>query len=469
MRVNCILWKTKRWLALLLASLLLLISMVWVSPWAARRSSALTDVAAVASTPETLYPDKDAFVYSDKPDEPGMPNEQIFVGYDKLHGYKKERGLLHFDLTEKVPAGATINRATLRLYLAFWQYPSGSSAPMEVKVHRLLNGDWQEDRVTWNTQPSYDEDEKIVTRAIPPGPAGPYDFDVGALVQQWVNREVANNGLALIGDESEGYHDRGFWSKDCNEECGDDQEKWPQLIFEYTEPTPTPTPTPTVPRLSLRLQNDPATEVKAGDEITYTIWYSNTGAGLLTNVVITGHIPSDTIYVPGSATDDVQLENSQIVWRPEDLQEEDGDEVYYRVKVATDENSSLVEGYAGPTATPAMTSTSTETPTSTATPTPTPTTTKSSSAYDPPTTTPTSTPTPTSTSTGMPIHTPTATSTATPTTTATLTPTPTTTRTPTPLVIVNWAEGYSDQTGPVRSNYVFNGGWRVYLPMIMKG
>jgi len=166
-------------------------------------------------------------------------------------------------------------------------------------------------------------------------------------------------------------------------------------------PTPTPTPPP-APRLSLLLQNDPTREVCSGDEITYTIWYSNTGQGLLTGVVITGHVPVNTFYMQGSATDDGMPDETgrHIVWRVEGLRENDGRRGSYRVQVFP----------GAPTVMPTATPTATPTCTPTATPTATPTS----------TVTPTLTATPTSTSTEA--HTPTST----PTSTATPTPTPTT-------------------------------------------
>jgi uncharacterized repeat protein (TIGR01451 family) len=368
MHVNFIFWGAKRWLALLLASLLVLASMVWTGPWTAHRSSAFVDKSPVASTPKTIYPYKDAFVYSSEPDKTGTPDDQIFVGYDKLYGYKQERGLLYFDLSA-LPSGATINQATLHLWLASWQRPAGSNAPMTISVHPL-NGGWEEDTVTWNKWPGHGEE--VASIEVQPGPERWYEFDVTTLVQQWVSGAITNNGFALIGDESVGYHDRSFWSKECDPaKCGTNRERQPQLVIEYTEPTPTPTPIPTpAARLNLLLQNDPTTEVKPGDEITYTISCSNTGEVNLTSVVITGRIPLSTTYVPDSTTPGGQYNagKNQVVWEVGELPQEEGRQFSYRVQVATDENSSVVVD-AGPMVTLTETPTSTKMPTSTGPPT----------------------------------------------------------------------------------------------------
>ncbi len=61
-------------------------------------------------------------------------------------------------------------------------------------------------------------------------------------------------------------------------------------------PTSTSTPTPT-PYLALAFHSDPTGIVHEGDEIIYTILVSNRGESGLTGVVVTGSVPSNTIYI----------------------------------------------------------------------------------------------------------------------------------------------------------------------------
>lgn len=403
-------------------------------------------IAITTSESRTLFSDKDAFVYSANPNAMGAPNDQIFVGYDKLYNFHKERGLLHFNVSE-VPVGSAVTQATFRLWLASWQRPSGSSASMRVGVH-ALNGDWSETSVTWNSWPGHGGE--VTYRDVSPGPEGWYNFDVTSLVQAWVSGSLENHGFALIGVETEGYHDRSFWSKDCDPaKCGVDRERQPQLVIEYAPPTaiptltPTSTPSPTpTPWLSLSLQNDPPGAVTWGQEITYTISYSNSGGLDLHDVIITGLIPSSTTYVSGTVGGDgweYDEGSNKVVFRPGTLARGEVGQGSYLVQVQT--------------ATPAAVTLS------------------SGGTLLPLNNSPTSTPSEISTATAIPTAgPPSGIATAVPT--ATQTPTTTTTRPPTStssLVIGNLAEAWSEETKLVRSNVVFNGEpRRLHLPLVRK-
>lgn len=389
-------------MGLLLVALVLFVltGSVMASTRFTRRGTAFTKLTGQTGKPLTLHPEADAFVSSGHPSEPGTPIDQIFVGYDKLYGYAKERGLLRFDL-RGIPEGAIIERATLRLWLASWQRPVGNWDPMDVHVYPIATP-WDEETVTWNTKPGYDEVPLVNPVAVPPGPEQWIEFDVTRLVQEWVNGARPNHGFMLLGDESEGYHDRSFWSKECDPaKCGANREKQPQLVVEYFVPTPTPTP-----HLELKLQNDPSGSVDQGEFITYTIQYANPNAEILHNVVITGHIPINATYVPDSATPPATPEAQRrvLVW-PAIATLAPGAEgqFFYRVQVAT--STTMVRLIPRPSTAAA--------------------------------------PKPISRSIPRP--------------------------TPTPrLVVVGCAEGDSDETAPVQV-CVFNGGWRVYLPLTGRG
>ena len=376
---------------------------------------------------EVFTPAMDTYVASgpDWADDPRGSSGGLFVGYGDSSAFNlhKTRTFLRFDLTSL--GDVRVDKATLKLYLTFTTFEhQGQDMNFEV---RQVTGDWDERRATWNSPPSYspialdavdvgtDVDRWIEWNNIP-----------ASVVQAWVDNPTQNFGLALASPEGEnpGKHIRNFVAREF--EAG---RYAPQLVVEYTVPTPTPTATPTqLARLNLSLQNDPATEVTLGDVITYTISFSNTGEVILSNVVITGHIPiAWTSYVSRSATlGEYDDESQQVVLKVLELMQGERDEMSYRVQVHT--------------------------PTAPATHTPTPTFTPMPTATD--------TPAVTLISTATPIHTPTRTA------------TPTSTPLPTPPAtvpaIINWAEGSSRQTGRVYSNFVFNGGVRLYLPLMFK-
>lgn len=66
-----------------------------------------------------------------------------------------------------------------------------------------------------------------------------------------------------------------------------------------SSPTPTATPTPPV-AIDLEVSNEPGGWVAPGDEITYTIRYTNEGPGTALNTQIDGKIPANTEFVNGS-------------------------------------------------------------------------------------------------------------------------------------------------------------------------
>jgi len=58
----------------------------------------------------------------------------------------------------------------------------------------------------------------------------------------------------------------------------------------------------------------PCTQVRSGDEITYTTKVSNPTPYSLTNLNLTDPIPANTTYIPGSATNNGQVNGTNIVW-----------------------------------------------------------------------------------------------------------------------------------------------------------
>jgi 2',3'-cyclic-nucleotide 2'-phosphodiesterase (5'-nucleotidase family) len=73
----------------------------------------------------------------------------MYVQSSSGSSYKNERGWVQFNLNSKIPAGATITSAKLKLYC--WR---AQGSDMAASVHGATDG-WTESGLTWATQPGY--------------------------------------------------------------------------------------------------------------------------------------------------------------------------------------------------------------------------------------------------------------------------------------------------------------------------
>src|SRR6202034_1367891 len=92
-----------------------------------------------------------------------------------------------------IPAGATISKATLRLYV---DAVSGSGT---LDVFQVTSS-WTENKVTYNTRPTQQSVSAIVGSSIPITSASYNQFlliDITPLAQGWLNGTIPNNGVAL--------------------------------------------------------------------------------------------------------------------------------------------------------------------------------------------------------------------------------------------------------------------------------
>ena len=149
--------------------------------------------------------------------------------------------LIQFDLSA-IPAGATINSASLQMYRLVNLAAAAPDAPESVNqvyVHRNVGGItnlWTEGGVTWNTTPArYAADDAPSTV----GTANGWHYiTVTSAVRQWVENSASKNGLTLKGDSASAWS-TSFRSK----EAGADYR--PRLVVDYTAPALTSTPTST--------------------------------------------------------------------------------------------------------------------------------------------------------------------------------------------------------------------------------
>ncbi len=115
-------------------------------------------------------------------------------------------GLLRFDV-QSVPASATINQATLRLY----SYSRDNTAVMDVQVHALLRP-WMDTQANWGqastsspwtvpgaNDPLTDRSANPVSTGSVLSSSGWYSFEVTSLVRGWIANPQENYGLVLRG------------------------------------------------------------------------------------------------------------------------------------------------------------------------------------------------------------------------------------------------------------------------------
>jgi hypothetical protein len=236
------------------------------------------------STQRTLYAIEDATVISGFPSENFGDTIDMWAGRDKLHGAEICRSLVWFDLSS-IPTNATINSATLRLSLYYWQ-DRDSGRQRSVTTYRA-KGDWDEDTVTWNSSPSYGEaygSESVGTTFTW------YEFNVTNLVRKWVSGDASNFGIMLRGDESEGV--RGFYTSESQYD--------PELVIDYTvpaDPTPTSTCTPT-PTSTPTGTPTPTVTATPTATPTYTSTPTNTPTATPTNTPTHVSLTPTPTYTP---------------------------------------------------------------------------------------------------------------------------------------------------------------------------
>jgi hypothetical protein len=117
----------------------------------------------------------------------------------EIHGYAR----FDLDALGAVAPGTAVRRATLRA----WIGPTAVDGDVAV---RPISGTWDEHTVTWNSAPSLGAvvDQATIRRD---NVLRYVTFDVTAIVQDWVDGTLANDGLALVPD---GRIDIGLDSKE---------------------------------------------------------------------------------------------------------------------------------------------------------------------------------------------------------------------------------------------------------------
>jgi hypothetical protein len=191
------------------------------------RTAVVPEQGGEATTLVVLPAEADAYVASAWPNESfGM--DQLYLGYNQSTGFGAERVFLRFNLEGTVPPGSLVNEATLRLRL---QVSSPrDDEPMGTRLRQLVSP-WGELTVRWGNRPRWGPPQAETAVG---STSLWYEWDVTALVNDWVSGAKENHGLLLMGDETVQQRERIFYSRETPQEDAAGQ-FFPQLIVEYAE------------------------------------------------------------------------------------------------------------------------------------------------------------------------------------------------------------------------------------------
>jgi Secretion system C-terminal sorting domain len=181
----------------------------------------------------TLQPDaetgKDSEVFSLQPNSPLATdllrgNAWTFSGNP---GY--QRGLIDFDLST-IPVGSQIISARLSLYSPGGSHSQSQSGDNACYLSRIT-GNWTEETVTWNSQPSYTTLHQVTLQESTNEYQDYEDIDVTLLVRDMVEDPNNSFGFILKQQSEQTPRRMAFCSSDFV-----DADKHPKLVITYTPP-----------------------------------------------------------------------------------------------------------------------------------------------------------------------------------------------------------------------------------------
>ena len=171
----------------------------------------MTGSAAAAST--TIYATQDTYVRSTMP---GMN----YAG-DILYSGSGLNLLAQFDISS-IPAGATINSATLKLYVADI---TGDIPPAKDFRATEINAPWSDAAVTWASNPPSGTTGPVIAISG----TGDYAWDVTSMVTGW-HSGTPNHGIKVV-PETSGTPDYSIVVHSLESDAA----KAPRLIIDYSE------------------------------------------------------------------------------------------------------------------------------------------------------------------------------------------------------------------------------------------
>lgn len=171
----------------------------------------------------SFQPTQNVLILNFDPDQNFNGNSNLYVGQASGTPNTDYRSLLQFDISS-IPVGSTITGARLKLYIAGNSVP-GLSKPTQ--IFRLLEG-FDANTVTFNNQPNRSSTASAVT--VITSQIDTYiTWDITTLVNGWYNGSIPNNGIIVIGVESQSALTQ-FKST-----FFDDSNEWPVLEIDFVQ------------------------------------------------------------------------------------------------------------------------------------------------------------------------------------------------------------------------------------------
>ncbi|RYU94060.1 DNRLRE domain-containing protein [Emticicia agri] len=137
---------------------------------------------------------KESTISSIIPDENRSANIKDIGGVTQIN-YNTTRTLLDFDLSS-IPDGTPIDSARLYLFGNPNTTIGPNIAPNDLDIYRIITY-WNQNTVTWHTQPSMDLSTKASLPSSPGNDYSSYVVDVTSLVQNYVNDKSNSFGFML--------------------------------------------------------------------------------------------------------------------------------------------------------------------------------------------------------------------------------------------------------------------------------
>ena len=192
------------------------------------------DAAVLAQATVALPAVADTTVRSGQPTANFGSEPAVELSFSQIDVPLEAITLLRFNLAPAIPADATIDSATLELFLT-----SGSGLdPVNIGAY-FVNSAWDESSVTFGSFPF--ADPVGIVAPIDGTPGGYKSWNISSYARAW--QSGSNNGVYLRGLSGGNFYVRTFESRELAGNV-------PRLVVTYSLPTPTPvppTPTPVPP------------------------------------------------------------------------------------------------------------------------------------------------------------------------------------------------------------------------------
>ena len=173
-----------------------LLLLVLITTYGCSNDDTTTPLTEVEYT-KILKPDatggKDAIVYTNNMDANGGNNPDL-IAYHL--GSNTIRGYIQFDFSE-IPENATVKSVKLSLFSYESPYNGDHDITNNLGVLQKVNSAWEEDIITWNTQPTSTEVNQVVL-ALVTSPIQDYlNIDVTNLMTGMIQDQSTNNGIMI--------------------------------------------------------------------------------------------------------------------------------------------------------------------------------------------------------------------------------------------------------------------------------